>query len=282
MADSQPSVQQEAQTPSPPHNDSVERKRVRQLELKVAALQRDYSEVHTALVEAAEVHRRLCAPRQVRYGNFEIASETFAVRHVPGDFFTVKETSSGVVLALCDICGKGLGAGMWTTHLVGLVDAHTSVSTLPNEIARGVNGDLCRLSPVAPMASMFLARLDPASGRLEYCSAGHPPAMLLRADGNLETLSEGGPVLGILPDASFARGEVELRAGDTLLACSDGILESVNEVDQEFGYQRLEAEMRHARGDPAEALLFSVLGAVQDFAAARPLMDDMTLVVVRR
>src|SRR5438309_1572966 len=81
-----------------------------ELEGKLAALQKDYAELHTAIFEAAQVHRRLCAPRLVRHGSFEIASEIFAVRHLPGDFFTVEETNSGVVFALGDICGKGLAA----------------------------------------------------------------------------------------------------------------------------------------------------------------------------
>jgi hypothetical protein len=63
----------------------------RELELKLAALQEDYADLHAALFEAAQVHRRLCAPRLVRRGEFEIASEIFAVRHLPGDFFTVAE-----------------------------------------------------------------------------------------------------------------------------------------------------------------------------------------------
>jgi serine phosphatase RsbU (regulator of sigma subunit) len=67
-----------------------------------------------------------------------------------------------------------------------------------------------------------------------------------------------------------------------LLVCSDGILESANEDDEEFGSARLEARLRSARTDCADAVLFSVLGAVQDFAATRPLVDDMSLVVVRR
>jgi serine phosphatase RsbU (regulator of sigma subunit) len=74
---------------------------------------------------------------------------------------------------------------------------------------------------------------------------------------------------------------VQLGSGDLLLACSDGILESFNEADQEFGIERLETELRRAQGGSAESVLFSVLGAVQDFAAPRPLTDDMTLVVVR-
>lgn len=264
----------------PPRRSSANRLRNRELTLKVAALQKDYAELHTELYEAAQVHRRLCAPRLVQYGNVEIASETFAVRHVPGDFVTIEETIGGVVLALSDICGKGLAAGMWTTYLAGLVGMHTATSNEPAAIVSGVNRDLCRMSPVAPLASLFLARLDPVTGRMDYCSAGHPPALLLRVGGQLELLSEGGPLLGVVPAATFDRGSVQLRAGEVLLICSDGILESFNETDQEFGGERLEAELRSARGRSANAVLFSVLGAVQDFAAPRPLTDDMTLVVV--
>jgi serine phosphatase RsbU (regulator of sigma subunit) len=75
---------------------------------------------------------------------------------------------------------------------------------------------------------------------------------------------------------------VQLRVDDALLVCSDGILESFNETEQEFGSRRLEAEFRRAHGGSAEAMLFSVLGAVQDFAAPRPLTDDMTLVLITK
>src|SRR6266849_2606217 len=134
------------------------------------------------------------APRLVRHGDFEIASEIFAVRHLPGDFFTVEETNDGVILALGDICGKGLAAGMWTTHLVGLGGTKTAVTS------------------AAPLASMFLVRLDPITGFVEYCSAGHPPAILLRANGRLESLSEGGLLLGVLSDAAYVSGSFKLDA----------------------------------------------------------------------
>jgi serine phosphatase RsbU (regulator of sigma subunit) len=272
----------DVQASPPPRQKSASRARQRELELTLAILQKDYADLYTALFEAAQVHRRLCAPRLVRHGDFEIASEVFAVRHLPGDFFTVEESNGSVVLALGDIGGKGLAAGMWTTHLVGLVRAHTAASPEPQAIVTGVNRDLCRMSSVVPLTSLFLAKLDPASGGLDYCSAGHPPTLLWRADGQLESLSKGGPVLGALPAASYGRGRVELRAGDVLLAYSDGLLESRNAADQEFGSERLEAQLRRARTTSAETVLFSVLGAVQDFAAASPLADDMSLVVVRR
>ena len=254
---------------------------VNALEQKLETLQKDYADLNTAIFEAAKVHRRLCAPSLIHYGPFDIASEIFAVRHLPGDFFTVEETDRGLVFALGDIGGKGLAAGMWVTHLIGLIRTHTVVNSDPHAIAAAVNRDIARLSSVEPLSTMFIGRLDAVTGMLEYCSAGHPAALLLRANGQLESLSEGGPMLGVVPAASFACGTVQLRTDDVMLVCSDGILESFDEAEREFGDHRLEAEFRRAQGGSAESVLFSILGAVQDFAAPRPLTDDMTLVIIR-
>ena len=238
-------------------------------------------ELQQAMFEAAQVHRRLCAPRLVRHGAFDVASEIFAVRHLPGDFFSVEQTSEGLVLALGDIGGKGLAAGMWVTHLVGLLRTLTAANSDPEAIVTGINRDIARLSSVEPLSSLFVARLNSITEQLDYCSAGHPPALLLRTNGQLELLSDGGPVLGVVEKASFDRGTVLMDRGDLLLVCSDGILESFNEAEQEFGAMRLQTELRRAQGGTAESVLFSVLGAVQDFAAPRPLTDDMTLVVIK-
>jgi len=266
----------------PPQRQKAARPRRQDLEVKLAELQQDYAELHTAIFEAAQVHRRLCAPRLVRYGDIEIASEIFAVRQLPGDFFTIEDTDAGVILALGDICGKGLAAGMWTTHMVGLVRAHTDPASEPEAIIAGVNRDVCRTAVLPPLASLFLAKLDPATGAIDYCSAGHPPAFLLRACGKLESLSEGGMLLGVLPEATYMRGRCDLRSGDMLVIYSDGITESMNKAGEEFGYARLEDQLRRAQTGSAEAALFSMLGAVQDFAAACPLIDDMSLAVIRR
>jgi sigma-B regulation protein RsbU (phosphoserine phosphatase) len=258
------------------------RVRRQDLENKLAALQQDYAELHTAIFEAAQIHRRLCAPRLVRHGEFEIASEIFAVRHLPGDFFTVHETADGVTLALGDICGKGLAAGMWTTYLVRLIAAHAAATNRPEAIAAAVNREICSRETFLPLASLFLMTMNTATGVLNYCSAGHPPAFLLRANGTLEKLSEGGMLLGAVSTAPYVSGSFELNPGDLLLVYSDGITESENSQGEEFGYTRLEEQLRGGHTGDANAVLFSVLGAVQDFAAASPLIDDMSVAVVRR
>ncbi len=272
-------VRRAVEVSAPPARTQTRR---RDLELKLAALQKDYADLHTAIFEAAQVHRRLCAPRLVRAGDFEIASEIFAVRHLPGDFFTAQSQGEEVVFALGDISGKGLAAGMWTTHLVGLTNNYAELTSDPKAIVAGVNHDLCGTPLTRSLASLFLGKLDPSKGILEYCSAGHPPALLLRSNGGLESLSEGGLLLGVTSDATYSAARVQLGPDDVLLVYSDGIIESLNEAGDEFGYARLREQFRQARTQSADAILFSVLGAVQDFAGTRPLMDDMTLAVIRR
>ncbi len=272
------------QSPAPQRGKDAGQALFQELELKLAALQSENARLQTALFEAERVHRRLCAPRVVRHGGFVIASEIFAVHSLPGDFFIidVNQEHGTVVLALGDICGKGVAAAMWSTYMVGLVSAHAAAGPDPCAIVTGVNREVCRMSAAAPLASLFLATLDPATGRLDYCNAGHPPSLLMRADGRAEELSEGGTLLGVVPEASFDPGCLEMGVGDVLLACSDGILESCNSTDEEFGCERLKEHLRLAQSRPAEAVLFSILGAVQDFAAPHPLSDDTSLVVVRR
>src|SRR5215467_9748595 len=93
---------------APAHRRRTERPSQRDLDAKLEALQKDYADLHTAIFEAAQVHRRLCAPRLVRAADFEIASEIFAVRHLPGDFFTAQPQDDEVTFVLGDISGKGL------------------------------------------------------------------------------------------------------------------------------------------------------------------------------
>jgi sigma-B regulation protein RsbU (phosphoserine phosphatase) len=276
------SIPVDAGPSSPLPSKSRIQERQQELEEKLAAVRKEHADLQAAIFEATQVHRRMCAPGLIRKGEFEIASEAFAARHLPGDFFSVQEAEDRLVVALGDVTGKGLAAGMWTTLLQGLVGLHRSTSAQPQVIASAVNRDLCRMALGTPLVSLFIASLDPATGRLDYCSAGHPPALLLRADGRLESLSDGGPLLGVLTEFNFVCGTVHLEDRDLLLTYSDGLLEAHDHTDQEFGLERLEVQLRRAGKVSAKEVLFSLLGAVQDFAGACLQADDMSLVVIRR
>jgi len=245
-----------------------------------AAFERERSQVRDELFAAAQVQRELGAPRRLRRGPFDIAGEIFPLRCVSGDFLAVFDVGARTILAVGDISGKGLAAGMWFTHLVGLVRIFAGTMEEMAAVAGAINRHLVGLQPKPPLATVFLARLDSGAGEFTYCNAGHPAPALLRADGSVEWLRAGGPVLGALPGAVFTTGRAALDPGDTLLSYTDGVVECRNRGDEEFGVERLLAAARAADGNSAGAKLFSVLGAAQDFAASRPPADDLALMVV--
>jgi serine phosphatase RsbU (regulator of sigma subunit) len=246
------------------------------------AVRREQAKLQQAVYEAAQIQRKLCAPRELVWGEFEIAGEIFPVRHLSGDFFKVMELDSALGVTVGDIAGKGLSAGIWQAHLMGLIRRCARAHPDPAAAVAQVNAELCQDQDEPPIAALFFARLDPQENELVYCNAGLPSPLLLRHNKTVERLEKGGPMLGALQAAAYSQGSVRLNPGDMLIAYSDGVTECRNSQDQEFEMTRLSAAVNAVAGACANQVLFSTLGAVLDFANACPPEDDLTLLVIRR
>jgi serine phosphatase RsbU (regulator of sigma subunit) len=249
---------------------------------ELAALRRDHERLQQAIFEAAQIQRKLCAPRAHEWNDFEIAGEIFPVRHLSGDFFKVTEVGSALVATLGDIAGKGLSAGIWQAHLMGLIQRSARQHAEPGRIVAEVNQELCQEESVAPLTALFVARIDPQTSELAYCNAGLPSPVVLRGEKGVEFLKEGGPMLGAVRNAAFETGRIMLQPGDMLVACSDGVTESRNKQDEEFEVERLMASAQAVSRFGATKALFSLLATVLDFADSCALHDDLTLLVIRR
>jgi len=246
------------------------------------AVRREQAKVQQAIYEAAQIQRKLCAPRELVWGEFEIAGEIFPVRHLSGDFFKVMELDSALGLAVGDIAGKGLSAGIWQAHLMGLIRRSARRHSDPAAAVAEVNRELCQDQSEPPIAALFFARLDPQENELVYCNAGLPAPLLLRHNKTVERLEKGGPMLGALQKAAYDSGSLRMNPGDMLLAYSDGVTECRNSEDEEFEMGRLSAAVNAVGDGSANQVLFSTLGAVLDFADACSPEDDLTLLVIRR
>jgi phosphoserine phosphatase RsbU/P len=257
-------------------------RRSRMLEDQVAALRRENDDLHRTLFEAAHAQRKLCGPRHVRRGSFEIASEIFPVRHLSGDFISIFDYDADLVFAIGDIAGKGLSAAMWFSHLVTLIQLQFAKFGDPASTLAAMNDDLLRTNLEIPLSTLFLARLDTVTGEITYCNAGHPPSFLIRREGASEALSYGGPILGVVPGASFANGKAEMLPGDSLIGYSDGAVECRNSSGAEFGRHGFLDAVQNSCALAASATLFSGLAAVEDFAGSHPREDDVALIVVHR
>jgi serine phosphatase RsbU (regulator of sigma subunit) len=245
-------------------------------------VRREHAKLQQAVYEAAQIQRKLCSPRELVWGDFEIAGEIFPVRHLSGDFFKVMQLDDVLGLALGDIAGKGLTAGIWQAHLIDLIQRCARTYLHPADVIAGVNRELCLDDSEPPITALFFARLDPERNELQYCNAGLPAPLIMRRGTSVDRLEEGGPMLGALQEASYNCGTVYLNPGDMLIAYSDGLTECRNHEDQEFEIGRLSAAARSLNGSTANQVLFSTLATVLDFAEQCPPGDDLTLLVVRR
>ena len=248
----------------------------------VHSLLRERVDLHAQLADAVQIQRKLSGPRVLRCGDLQFAREVFAARFLSGDFTTFLQDGSKVLAVLGDIAGKGVGAGMWFTHLAGLLQSYRRPDFNPTRIASEINRHLCYLRPVAPFVTAFVAQIDCDLGAITYCNAGHFPPILLRQNGQADLLGTGGPLLGALEGAEFQSGELMLEPGDTLVVYSDGVLECSNTAGEEFGLERLMAALREAKQPSAQATLMLLLAAVQEFGNGNPLNDDVSLTLIQR
>jgi sigma-B regulation protein RsbU (phosphoserine phosphatase) len=227
------------------------------------------------------VQRRLTGPRQFRRGAYEIACEIFAVRQISGDFFCAFDVGEVTIFAFGDVAGKGLAAGMWVNHIASLVRKYGKLFPHPARIATLINDDLADIPSGAPITTMFIAVLDPALHRVTYCNAGHPAPLLVRSD-DVARLEVGGPVLGAVSTANYESSAIGLAPRDMIVCYSDGLSEARGSNGEEFGMERLISEAQCATRQPLSSSLFSIFGAVQDFAGATRRDDDMSLAILRR
>jgi serine phosphatase RsbU (regulator of sigma subunit) len=129
-------------------------------------------------------------------------------------------------------------------------------------------------------ATLFFAEYDGRERRLRYANCGHLPGLLLRQDGSVERLDATAYVLGLFPDWDCTIGERRLDPGDVLALYTDGITETFDDADQEFGEERLVASLRRHRKLEPEALVASIVDEVRSFGPHEQ-SDDVTLIVAK-
>lgn len=230
---------------------------------------------------AAEIQLGLlprCAPDVPGYS---LVGTSLPCRAVGGDYYDFVVEGGRLHFALADVSGKGTGAALLTTALRAAVRSHWTDSPLADSIAR-INRTVCQNVPDNRYITFFLGRMDPATGRIAYVNAGQNPPLLVRAGGQVESLEEGGTVLGLFDHATYAEGAAELRPGDTLLAFSDGISETWSAANEEFGEERLREAVLAGRSLDAPALKEDILRRLETFSGGAKATDDRTMIVLKR
>ncbi len=232
------------------------------------------------LQQAREIQQSLLPKEIPRVAGFEIEGAWEPASVVGGDYYDViklSETKLGICIA--DVVGKSVSAALLMANVQASVRAFATELTAPSVLCSRVNSVLCANIATGKFVTLFYAVLDAASGSLRYTNAGHPLPILIRANGEVEELQNGGAVIGVFPDWKYEDSWVRLNPGDRLLLFTDGITEAGLPGGEEFGESRLVACARAFAGRSTAELKSGLLADVKQFCASQ-LRDDATLIVV--
>lgn len=226
----------------------IERERLAQLEQARRRLARD-------LDQAAEIQRQFLPAHPPEVPGIALAGYNHPCQTVGGDYYDYVVCPHGrVAVIIGDVCGKGLAAALLMMNLQSRVQVLAEEVVTPAALLSRLNRVLLSSNLHDRFISLFVTVLESGSDRLFYCNAGHNPPLLLHVDGSLERLDEGGPVLGILPNATYQENNCQFRAGDVLLLYSDGITEACNPEGNEFEESRLREFLQRSRHQPVESI----------------------------
>lgn len=231
------------------------------------------------IVEAQRIQQSILPSRIPQYAGYDIWGRTVPAEIVSGDFYDYIPVSDNILgLAIADGSGHGLPAALVVRDVyMGLRMATDRDFKIIRTLEK-LNHILHRGRLTTKFVSLFYGELE-TGGILIYCNAGHNPPFLLRGNGKIEYLRNGGPVLGPTPDATYTRGYVQLEPGDLLCMYTDGIVEAHDRKDEEFSLERLVRLVKTNRARSAQEIGQEVLARVAKWG--RSAEDDRTVVIVK-
>ena len=227
--------------------------------------------------------QRQMLPRNTRpRATVRIAGLTRAARGVGGDYYDFLELgpdSLGLVLA--DVSGKGVPAALLMANLQASIRCECAheIRDLSSMLER-VNAHFFASTLPEQYATLFFGQYDERTRRLVYVNCGHQPAIIMRANGSVERLHATAMPLGLVADWTGEAKTVELRPGDALYMCSDGVVEAGLESGCEFGEDGLISMIAADRDQDIESAVARIARAVCAYAPDG-LADDMTIAGLR-
>ena len=237
---------------------------------------------------AREIQMWLLPASPPQVPGLEIAFATRPANTVAGDYYDVfprpstNAAAQTYLLAVADVAGKSIPAALlMATFQASLKTLSTTPCSLA-ELVSGMNRYACTNSQSGlRFTTAFLAEYEPGGRTLAYINAGHNVPILRRASGTIERLDAGGLPLGIQERATYQSGSVNLQSGDWLVIFTDGLVEAVNDRDEEYGEQRLLSVLQAGASTSPPRLLSRMMVDLDFFVGNAPQHDDVTCMLVR-
>lgn len=236
-------------------------------------------------LDIARTIQQQILPRQApSIDGFDVAGWNRPADETGGDYFDFHQRNNGsVAITVADATGHGIGPALVTSECRALLRASLDIVDDLSAAMTKVNRLLCQDLPPDRFVTAFLLLVSPNTNEVPYVAAGHGPALVIRADGNVEEYDSTGLPLGIMPDVEFGTAKpICLAAGDSLVVVTDGMFEGCNSHGEEYGMERLAETLCRYRKLPAAQIIERACEDLLRFTQSQAQSDDLTAVVVKR
>jgi sigma-B regulation protein RsbU (phosphoserine phosphatase) len=254
-----------AVTTSRLYQESIEKQRLEQEMGFARAIQRDL------------------LPKEFPHGpTFSFTAYSQPSRDVGGDYFDfIPADNNRVNVVLADVSGKGIAAALLASQLQAAMRSEVRHQVGLPAMLSNVNELIYDSTSQDRFATLFVADFDPSTHRLLYSNAGHNYPIHLSEDEHVNSLDQGGLLLGAFPGCTYDQGELVLRPGDIVLFYTDGLNEAENEAGEQYGEDRILEFMRRHRDLSPEEIQTKLVKEIKEFVGGASLQDDMTLIVMK-
>ena len=211
-----------------------------------------------------------------------LAPHLMPAKIVGGDFFDFFSLDDGkIALVIADVSGKGVPAALLMAKAMTLIRAFAIVGKSPAQVLFSANEELVRDNAACMFVTAFVAVVDPSANTFRYSNGGHNAPLLLR-EGVVKELTDALAVpLGTMSGMEFTEAEISLLPDDLLYLFTDGINESMNVNNEEFGDARLQKLVQNNYKASPQDFIDLTMAAVRAHAGSEPQSDDITLLVMR-
>lgn len=255
----------------------IENARLYEEEKELVALQEE-------MRMARDIQLNLLPEEEPDLAGYQISAVNIPAKKVGGDYYDFLSLEDGK-LGFCigDITGKGMPAAMLMSNLQATFRSQAAISKDCARCLDGTNRQLFLSTEPTKFATFFHGVIDPESNILEYANGGHDAPLWFRS-GKQEPqrLEPTGLLLGVREDSEYERDSIELSRGDLLLLYSDGITESMNSRDEEFGLEKLITTVETSRDKSASEISEAILRSVENHSGETSQSDDITLMVLKK
>lgn len=257
-----------------------------------AALALENARLHRESLRKQQLEREMALARSIQRGllpdrppllkGFDIAARHETTWDVGGDYYDFLPLDPNTLLfVVADVEGKGVASALIMSNLQASLRSLALHLHSLEDIVATLNETIIADTKSQKFLTAFLGLVDTRRRGLHYINAGHVPLLVVRAEGEVVPLTEGGMVIGLFSGTEYQRGFVRLKAGDIVLTCTDGIVEAADAQWEQYQSQRVAELVRSVRHESAKEIVEAIFAEVERFSSGGTQTDDKVMMVIK-